>query len=323
MTVSSEVFKNIYTCNGATTIFPYTFKIFADDDLEVVLHTIADGTEVTLTLTTDYTVSDAGNPAGGNVTTVATYSSDYQLIIRRNLPYTQETDFVENDPFPADSHEDALDKDVMLIQQLKESLDRAILQTSTATTPLTFPLPSANSIIGWDPTGTFLVNDPPYVPVETPDDAVDKDKDDSDKIDLMTVLYAILGVVITIIVLLLVLIFMLLYRVRQMAGKDEDEEVSEEEDAEAEGGPEEEQEEEEAKEPEGAEVPPMEKTKEVPEEEGEKPPEDEEAEEEGDREEVVGEDGEEDEESKETEADSRISEVEEDDEIKIVIEEYK
>ncbi|UCH89804.1 MAG: right-handed parallel beta-helix repeat-containing protein, partial [Thermoplasmata archaeon] len=35
---------------------------------------------------------------------------------------------------------------------------------------------------------TIEVNTSIYVPVETPDDAVDKDKDDSDKIDLMTVL---------------------------------------------------------------------------------------------------------------------------------------
>ena len=163
MTVPSEVFKNIYTCNGSQTVFPYTFRIFADANLEVILYTIADGTETTLTLTTHYTVSDAGEASGGNVTTVSTYSSDYKLIIRRNLAYTQETNFVENDPSSAETSEDSIDRLTMLTQQLKEVVDRGIVQDSSATTEIEFPGAVASKIIGWNSGGTGLQN---YTPSE-------------------------------------------------------------------------------------------------------------------------------------------------------------
>ncbi|MEA2036944.1 MAG: hypothetical protein U9O94_05510, partial [Nanoarchaeota archaeon] len=114
MTVPSETFKNIYTCNASQTVFPYTFRIFADANLEVILYTIADGTETTLTLTTHYTVSGAGEAGGGNVTTVSTYSALYKIIIRRGLAYTQSTNFVENDPSAAETSEDTVDRLTMI-----------------------------------------------------------------------------------------------------------------------------------------------------------------------------------------------------------------
>ncbi|MCK9326253.1 MAG: hypothetical protein M0P69_12245 [Bacteroidales bacterium] len=173
MTVTSQTNKAIYTCDGSTTIFPYTFKIFEDSDLEVILYTIADGTETTLTLTTDYTVSDAGEDSGGNVTTVLTYSSDYKLILRRGLDYTQETDYVENDPFPADTHEAALDKLTMLVQQLKEVVDRAIVQDAAQSTDLEFPAASSGAFLGWNADADALENktEPSSLPAAT-DEAI-------------------------------------------------------------------------------------------------------------------------------------------------------
>jgi len=86
------------------------------------------GVETTQTLTTDYTVTNAGNDAGGNVVFGTAPASGNTVFIRRVLPLTQTTDYVENDPFPAESHERALDKLTMLIQQSQlEDEDRAIL----------------------------------------------------------------------------------------------------------------------------------------------------------------------------------------------------
>ena len=60
MAVTTETYKITYSCNDSQTVFPYTFPIFEDADLEVILVTVADDTETTLVLTTDYTVSGAG-----------------------------------------------------------------------------------------------------------------------------------------------------------------------------------------------------------------------------------------------------------------------
>jgi hypothetical protein len=158
MTVSSTTNKIIYDGDGSTTVFPYNFKIFADTDLEVTLVTVATGAEEILTLTSDYSVSDAGEESGGNVTTVSTYSSAYKLVIKRVPPQTQTLDYQENDDFPSQSTENALDKLTFLIQDLDEKSDRAIKQAITESTDLTFPSAEATKAIAWNATGDGLEN---------------------------------------------------------------------------------------------------------------------------------------------------------------------
>lgn len=126
MTVSTTaIARDQYTGNGSTTIFNYTFPILAAADIAVTRKIISTGVVSTLTLTTDYTVSIGGSGTG-TITTVATYSSDNQLTFTRNLDATQETDYTAVGPFPATSHETALDKVTMLVQQLEEVDDRSI-----------------------------------------------------------------------------------------------------------------------------------------------------------------------------------------------------
>ena len=138
MSVSSTTTKNSYSGNGSTTAFAYAFKIFADADLEVIIRASA-GTETTKTLTTHYTVSGAGNDSGGTVTftTGNTPASGETVVIRRKLTLTQGTDYVENDPFPANSHEDGLDRLTFIAQGIQEELDRSfkVSKTNSITTP--------------------------------------------------------------------------------------------------------------------------------------------------------------------------------------------
>ena len=131
MTVSTTVSSVSYLANGTQTTFAYTFKIFEDSDLLVILRNNTTGAETTQTLTTDYTVTNAGSDAGGNVVFGTAPASGNTVFIRRVLQATQTTDYVENDPFPAESHEDALDKLTMLVQQNALDEDRAILFPQT------------------------------------------------------------------------------------------------------------------------------------------------------------------------------------------------
>ena len=124
MTVSNEEYRNDYDGNSSTTVFPVDFYFLADAELLVVL-TDADGVEDTLVLDTDYTVQDAGVPAGGSITMVVPPATGEKLTIVRNMPLTQLTDYAENDSFPAESHETALDRLTMLVQQLQEEVNRA------------------------------------------------------------------------------------------------------------------------------------------------------------------------------------------------------
>lgn len=156
MTVSSETAKVKYTGDGTTTTFPVPFYFLADAHLKVVI--LAANVETILTLNTDYTVSGAGNPAGGSITTTIAYGIYAQITIARNVPFTQETDYQPNDPFPAASHEEALDKLTMETQQLNEELSRSLTLPISATASTELPMPEANSVIAWNPTGDALEN---------------------------------------------------------------------------------------------------------------------------------------------------------------------
>ena len=116
MTVSSTTTRNEYNGNAATTTFSYTFRILDQSHIAVYVD------DVLLTITTDYTVTGVGDSGGGSIEFVsAPASGTGNVVFVRDVPLTQETDYVENDPFPAESHEEALDKLTMITQQLSNS----------------------------------------------------------------------------------------------------------------------------------------------------------------------------------------------------------
>ena len=162
MTVSSTTVKNSYSGNGSTTVFAYTFKIFANTDLQVIIRS-STGTETTKTLTTHYTVSGAGDASGGNVTftTGNTPASGETVVIRRAVPQTQAIDYIANDPFPAETHEEGLDRATMTTQQVQEELDRSIklsrTNTMTSTEFTVGATDRANKVLSFDSTGELSV----------------------------------------------------------------------------------------------------------------------------------------------------------------------
>jgi len=127
MTVSSTTSKVSYTATSSQTVFAYTFKIFANADLKVYVNSVLK------TLTTDYTVSGAGVTSGGNVTFGTGLTASDIVVIERVITLTQGTDYVENDPFPADTHEEALDRLTFIGHQHQDTLDRSIKFATTVT----------------------------------------------------------------------------------------------------------------------------------------------------------------------------------------------
>lgn len=160
MTVSTTTNKVSYSGTGSQTVFAYTFKIFADGDLDVYIRD-TNGTETLQTITTNYTVSGAGADAGGNVTFVTAPGSTDTVVIQRKLDLTQGTDYVANDPFPAESHEDALDRLTFITQQIQEEVDRSIKASVTNTISSTdFAISAsdrANKIFAFDASGDLAV----------------------------------------------------------------------------------------------------------------------------------------------------------------------
>jgi len=162
MTISSTTVKNSYSGDGSTTTFSYTFKIFQDSDIQVIIRS-ANGTETTKTITTHYTVTGAGNSGGGSVifTSGNIPTSTQTVVLRRNIPQTQAIDYIANDPFPAESHEEGLDRATMAIQQLQEEVTRSLKLSKTNTmTSTEFTVGAsdrANKILAFDTNGELSV----------------------------------------------------------------------------------------------------------------------------------------------------------------------
>lgn len=113
MTVSSTTTSVTYTGNGVTTSFPVTFPFFEIEVLKTV-----DDVTTTAVEGTDYTIS-GGEGLTGTVNFGAAPTTDASgLLIKRVTDRRQLTDYVENDPFPAETHEQALDRAYMILQEL-------------------------------------------------------------------------------------------------------------------------------------------------------------------------------------------------------------
>ena len=163
MTVSTTIIKSSHNGNGSTTTFAYAFKILQDSDLVVIIRNNSTGTETTKTLTTHYTVSGAGDASGGSITFTSgnTPASGETVVIRRNVPQTQVIDYIANDPFPAESHEEGLDRATMIAQQVSEEADRSIklsrTNTMTSTEFTTSATDRANKVLSFDSSGELSV----------------------------------------------------------------------------------------------------------------------------------------------------------------------
>lgn len=157
MTLTSSTAKVSYAGNGSTTVFAVTFRFLANSHIDVILRDGA-GVETAWVENTHYALEGEGEAAGGTLTVLTdpddhTPASGETLVIRRIVPVTQETDYSENDSFPAETHEAALDKLTMLAQQLDETLARAVtVPVSDTAASIAMPIDSARA-------GRFLAFD--------------------------------------------------------------------------------------------------------------------------------------------------------------------
>ena len=159
MTLSTTTVKNSYSGNGSTTAFTYNFAINSTSELVVIIRS-STGTETVKSITTHYTVADAG-AAGGTVTMGSAPASGETLVLIRDTSLTQETDYVANDPFPAETHESALDKLQMQIQEVQEEVDRSLkisrTNTMTSTSFTNDATSRASKVLSFDSSGELAV----------------------------------------------------------------------------------------------------------------------------------------------------------------------
>lgn len=114
MTVAALPSVAEYLEDGVTTSFPAPFRFKAASDL--VVERIAGGAVDTLSLGVDYSVAGGATDAGGTVTRTGA-SAGAKLRIRRRTARTQPMVYTTGDRFPAISHEEALDRQMLIAQE--------------------------------------------------------------------------------------------------------------------------------------------------------------------------------------------------------------
>jgi len=167
MPVETELRRKIYTVDGISNpplVVPFYF--LENSDLTVRLYD-ASGAETVLDLNTDYTVSGAGAPEGGQVTLLATPPTG-QVDIERVVPLVQRAKYPRGGGFPAQAHEAQMDRQTMALQQVAASAARGIQLPSSDGDGAVQVLPARASRLGralvFDPnTGDVGVSPDHYV----------------------------------------------------------------------------------------------------------------------------------------------------------------
>ena len=120
MTISSTVTTITYAGDAFTTAFPIPFYFLDNSHLAVTK--VTGVVVVSLILGTDYTLTGAGNLAGGTLTTTVPVAIGTNLVITRVVPIIQQDDYVSHNTFPAETMEKDLDYLTMISQQLSTSI---------------------------------------------------------------------------------------------------------------------------------------------------------------------------------------------------------
>lgn len=155
MTVANSTSRSgPYAGASQTGPFPVTFRFLENAHLQVVQANASD-VETTLVLDTNYTVTGAGSESGGTLTLLVALPVGQTLTIIRDVPITQLTDYTQSDSFPAESHEDALDKLTMIAQQQQDDINRSIRvpEFSTVLPELPAAATRAGYLLGFDGAG--------------------------------------------------------------------------------------------------------------------------------------------------------------------------
>ena len=142
MTVSNTTVRAKYTGDGANDTFAIPSAIQANSQIAVYVRDTTDDPSSQALQTegsgNDYTIT-GGDPGTNVVFTAGSIpAATDEVVVIRVTPKTQAQDYAEGDGFPEDAHENALDKNLMLIQEACEKLGRALL----------FPISSDSSDIG-------------------------------------------------------------------------------------------------------------------------------------------------------------------------------
>lgn len=162
MTVSSTSSRVVYSGNGATTSWPFAFKVPTSAEL-VVVYTDADGVDTTVS-PSNYTATGFGVDAGGTVTyplSGSPIATGTHLTIYRSIAPTQPSSISNQGAFWPTVVEAALDRLTMIVQGFLDLAGRAVVAPVADSAPsMTLPIAAlrANKVMAFDADGNAAVS---------------------------------------------------------------------------------------------------------------------------------------------------------------------
>ena len=133
--------------DGVTLIHPIDFKFLAAADLYI--ERIVGDTVIKLSEGVDFVATGEGLPTGGSVRKFSPGVAGSRLRVRRFTLRKQNVDYAANDTFPAESHEGALDRAMLIAQELGVSQEDLMLRAVTASPGDVAPnLPPLSALAG-------------------------------------------------------------------------------------------------------------------------------------------------------------------------------
>lgn len=119
----------VYEGDGAQTTFPFTFVVFNEDDISVT-RALTENSEETVS-DTEYTVTLSDNGTGSVVFTTPP-ADGVKIAILSAIPETQTMVLTTYDGFDPEVLNDSADRQVALVQQLREQVGRTLKVPATS-----------------------------------------------------------------------------------------------------------------------------------------------------------------------------------------------
>jgi len=129
MTLPYSPSRAVYEGNGAATAFPFAFKVWSTDQLNISTTSPKGETSPAQGWTASI------GESGGTVTYLhdgAPLPAGWRLAIVRNMPFAQGIDLISASRFDPQVIEDGLDQATAELQQLNEKLARAVIMPATS-----------------------------------------------------------------------------------------------------------------------------------------------------------------------------------------------
>lgn len=131
MTIGANTPRVVLNCNGVSTVFPVNIQAYLATDFLVLATVVSTSVSTALVLNSDYTLTPSGtlSPTAWTLTTlsgqlVSPFAGTLNLQVILNPTQTQQSQYVQNQPFPSLAIQTNLDRLTQMVLRLQDQATR-------------------------------------------------------------------------------------------------------------------------------------------------------------------------------------------------------